>query len=246
MVARLELKLKCREALSYQMASLFHGVLMELLPEEYADELHYSQLHPYTQHLECREDVWYWVVCALNEQAVKIILKDALWDVKQIVLKKKQILIEICGKQYEEMPYKQFMEHFYHEEHGRYLQIQFVSPTAFKQRGNYVFFPDLHCLFQSLMNKYDAAAGHHIMLDEETLEQLCANAQIVRYDLKSVSFSLEGVRIPSFIGKITIRMNGTKTMAGFANMLIEFGTFSGVGIKTSLGMGYIRQIKERR
>ena len=42
MVARLELKLKCREALSYQMASLFHGVLMELLPEEYADELHYS------------------------------------------------------------------------------------------------------------------------------------------------------------------------------------------------------------
>lgn len=209
MVARLELKLKCREALSYQMASLFHGVLMELLPEEYADELHYSQLHPYTQHLECREDVWYWVVCALNEQAVKTILKDALWDVKQIVLKKKQILIEICGKQYEEMPYKQFMEHFYHEEHGRYLQIQFVSPTAFKQRGNYVFFPDLHCLFQSLMNKYDAAAGDHIMLDEETLEQLCANAQIVRYDLKSVSFSLEGVRIPSFIGKITIRMNGT-------------------------------------
>lgn len=82
MVARLELKLKCREALSYQMASLFHGVLMELLPEEYADELHYSQLHPYTQHLECREDVWYWVVCALNEQAVKTILKDALWDVK--------------------------------------------------------------------------------------------------------------------------------------------------------------------
>lgn len=185
------------------------------------------------------------MVCALNEQAVKTILKDALWDVKQIVLKKKQILIEICGKQYEEMPYKQFMEHFYHEEHGRYLQIQFVSPTAFKQRGNYVFFPDLHCLFQSLMNKYDAAAGDHIMLDEETLEQLCANAQIVRYDLKSVSFSLEGVRIPSFIGKITIRMNGTKTMAGFANMLIEFGTFSGVGIKTSLGMGYIRQIKER-
>lgn len=129
-------------------------------------------------------------------------------------VEKKQILIEICGKQYEEMPYKQFMEHFYHEEHGRYLQIQFVSPTAFKQRGNYVFFPDLHCLFQSLMNKYDAAAGDHIMLDEETLEQLCANAQIVRYDLKSVSFSLEGVRIPSFIGKITIRMNGTKTMAG--------------------------------
>lgn len=95
------------------------------------------------------------------------------------------------------------------------------------------------------MNKYDAAVGENVMLDEETLDQLCEKAQIVRYDLKSVNFSLEGVRIPAFIGKITIKMNGTKTMTDFANMLIEFGTYAGVGIKTALGMGYIRQIKER-
>lgn len=95
------------------------------------------------------------------------------------------------------------------------------------------------------MNKYDAAVGDNIMWDEETLEQLCENAQIVRYDLKSVSFSLEGVRIPAFVGKITIKINGTKTMADFANMLVEFGTYSGVGIKTALGMGCIRQLKER-
>ena len=52
MLARLEMKLKCEEELNYQMSSLFHGVLMELLPKEYADCLHLSQLHPYTQHLE--------------------------------------------------------------------------------------------------------------------------------------------------------------------------------------------------
>ena len=34
-------------------------------------------------------------------------------------------------------------------------------------------------------------------------------------------------------------------MADFANMLVEFGTYSGVGIKTALGMGCIRQLKER-
>lgn len=84
------------------------------------------------------------------------------------------------------------------------------------------------------MNKYDAAVGDNIMWDEETLEQLCENAQIVRYDLKSVSFSLEGVRIPAFVGKITIKINGTKTMADFANMLVEFGTYSGLGLKLLL------------
>ena len=83
------------------------------------------------------------------------------------------------------------------------------------------------------------------MIDADTLEQLYTNAQIVRYDLKSVSFSLEGVKIPSFIGKITIKMNGTQTMANFARMLLEFGTYSGVGIKTSLGMGCMRLIKEK-
>lgn len=37
MLAKLELKLKCEKELTYQMSSLFHGALMELLPEEYAD-----------------------------------------------------------------------------------------------------------------------------------------------------------------------------------------------------------------
>lgn len=33
MLAKLELKLKCEKELTYQMSSLFHGALMELLPE---------------------------------------------------------------------------------------------------------------------------------------------------------------------------------------------------------------------
>lgn len=55
------------------------------------------------------------------------------------------------------------------------------------------------------MNKYDAAVSDEVMADEDTLEQLCENARITGYDLKSVNFSLEGVRIPSFIGKLTIK-----------------------------------------
>lgn len=47
MLAKLELKLKCEKELTYQMSSLFHGALMELLPEKYADYLHISSLHPY-------------------------------------------------------------------------------------------------------------------------------------------------------------------------------------------------------
>lgn len=223
MLAKLELKLKCEKELTYQMSSLFHGALMELLPEKYADYLHISSLHPYAQHLECREGNWYWVITGLNKEAVKIIIQDTLWKLEYILIKKHDLKVLIVKKNYMETTYKELMDHFYEDDGKRYIQIHFLSPTAFKQNGRYLFYPDLRCVFQSLMNKYDSATAENTMHDEDTLEQICEHAQVIRYDLKSVSFSLEGVKIPSFIGKITIKLHGTDTMANFVNMLFEFG-----------------------
>ena len=42
MLAKLELKLKAEQEITYPMASLFHGALIEMLPEEYAEYLHLS------------------------------------------------------------------------------------------------------------------------------------------------------------------------------------------------------------
>ena len=150
--------------------------------------------------------------------------------------------IYIVEKDYRIMRQKELLERFYERRSGRYTEIHFVTPTAFRQRGRYLFYPDIRCIFQSLMNKYDAVVKEECMIDEEALEQLCENTEIVRYDLKSVYFYMEGVKIPSFIGKITIKMTGTQTMTDFADLLLRFGTYSGVGIKASLGMGAYRII----
>lgn len=243
MLSKIELKLNHSEEIVYQMSSLFHGALMEMLPEEYAEYLHVSQLHPYTQHLEFRNGAWFWVVCCLNKKAAKIIIYDTLMGIESIFIKNRKLEIRIVEKSYSELPYKSLMDSFYDDECSRYINIQFTSPAAFKKDGRYVFYPDIRCIFQSLMNKYDAAVSDEVMADEDTLEQLCENAQIAGYDLKSVNFSLEGVRIPSFIGKLTIKMRGTSTMVNFANMLFRFGTYSGIGIKTSLGMGSFKILK---
>ncbi len=246
MLTKIELKIKSIEEIVFQMSSLFHGALMELLPEDYADYLHVSQLHPYTQHLEFREGAWYWVVCCLDREAAQIIIHDTLMRLDSIFIRNRNITVEIVEKNYSELTYKSLMDSFYDTECSRYINIHFISPTAFKRDGRYVFYPDIRCIFQSLMNKYDAAVRDEGMVDEDTLEQLCENAQIAAYDLKSVNFSLEGVRIPSFIGKLTIKMNGTSTMANFANMLFRFGTYSGVGIKTALGMGSFKILSDER
>ena len=43
MLAKLELKLKCRKRIDISDVIIVHGALMELLPEEYADYLHISK-----------------------------------------------------------------------------------------------------------------------------------------------------------------------------------------------------------
>ena len=164
--------------------------------------------------------------------------------IESIFIKNRKLEIRIVEKSYSELSYKSLMDSFYDDECSRYINIHFISPTAFKKDGRYIFYPDIRCIFQSLMNKYDAAVSDEVMADEDTLEQLCENARITGYDLKSVNFSLEGVRIPSFIGKLTIKMHGTSTMVNFANMLFRFGTYSGIGIKTSLGMGSFKILKD--
>ena len=101
--------------------------------------------------------------------------------------------------------------------------------------------PDVRYIFQSLMNKYSASSDELEMYDEETLEQLAGNSSIVRYRLQSVFFPLEGVKIPSFKGELTMRVGGSETMARYARLLAGFGEYSGIGIKTAMGMGGIRR-----
>ncbi len=241
MFAKLELKLSGESEISYQMASVFHGALMELLPEDYGAQLHESRLHPYTQHLERRRDGWYWIVTALEDRAAAIILQKTLFPLEELYIRQHDARFKIEKKNYFELSDKELARAFYEGENSRYISIRFLTPTAFKQNGRYLNYPDLRSLFSNLMNKYDACMPGESMKDEDTLDALVQNTVVSRYQLRSTTFSLEGVRIPAFMGEMTLRVAGTQTMASFANMLVQFGTYAGIGIKTALGMGAIER-----
>ena len=245
MLSQIKMKLVSDTDLTYQMSSLFHGFLMESISKEYADRLHGSSLHPFSQHLDFSPGGPFWVVNCLNEEARDKIIFNCLMRINDIELKKISQTLHIEERVYKEVSSKELTDRFYGEDSSRYTTLHFITPTAFKQNGRYLFFPDLRCIYQSLMNKYDASDSTESMFDEDTLEELYKGSEISRYDIKSTLFHLEGVRIPSYIGKITIKVNGTQTMANFARMLFEFGKYSGIGIKTSIGMGAYRIIESR-
>ena len=197
MPSRLDMTLSGAEQLNYQMASLFHGALMEMLPEAYVAELHESMLHPYTQHLEMRDHQWHWVVTTLNDQAKDLIIDQTLAQKNQVDIKKHELAVGIAEKKMSELTDKELSSQFYQEDAPRTISLQFLTPTAFKIDGRYVFYPDIRSIYLSLMNKYDAASKAGSMKDEDALELLCRNTSLFRYDLRSTLFSMEGVKTPS-------------------------------------------------
>lgn len=141
------------------------------------------------------------------------------------------------------MTKQELINQFYFEDGERYIKIQFQTPTAFKRQGNYEFYPDLQLIYQSLMNKYDLASTDDMVKSDELLEELLEYSRIIQYNLRSCYFPMGRAKIPAFMGTMTVKITGPQGMVNFANMLFQFGTYSGVGIKTAIGMGSIEILR---
>lgn len=242
MFAELRIKLECK-GLDYRMSSNLHGVIMETIRTEYAEYLHQLQTNPFSQCLvrEAGDMVWY--IRTFNEEAYQEIIVP-ISKVEKFTLKKGTMNVSVREREIRTEKIENMMEEFYQANSGRYIEITFQTPTAFKSNGKYIFYPDLTLIFNSLMKRYSAVDSNMSMKDEETLNQLVNSSEIVRYKIRTVPFPMEGVTITGFQGDVCIKIKGGSTMAAFAKLLFRLGEYLGVGIKTGLGMGSIK-IKER-
>ncbi len=246
MLAELRMDLEVdRPDFGYYQSSNMQGILMEQIDGKYAEKLHQQGLKPYSQFVLGGEKKEWSVRTFTREAYEEIILPLMDSSFRQCKIDKKDIHIDICKKNLKTMRKQELLDQFYTESCGPYLNLEFLTPASFKSNGKYVIIPDLRYIYQSLMNKYSAASSEMEMYDEETLEQLVNNSNIVQYRLRSAFFPLEGVKIPSFRGELSIKVTGTMTMAKYARLLARFGEYSGVGIKTAMGMGGLK-LKEWR
>ena len=59
----------------FEKSSLFHGFLMEMIDDQYAEVLHEDGWKPYSQNLVSRDEKIYWTIHALNEEAYHKIIQ---------------------------------------------------------------------------------------------------------------------------------------------------------------------------
>ena len=101
----------------------------------------------------------------------------------------------------------------------------------------YCNIPFAALIFQNLERRFAQNCSINDVIRNFDIDEIERNISVSSYNLHSTSFQLEGVSVPSFMGNISFIINGNKEFKSYINLLAEYANYSGVGIKTALGMG---------
>lgn len=222
------------------------GVLMEHIDGAYAEYLHGLPFNPYSQYCYREKDgsALLWRVNALTDEAAEHIIAP-MRDADSVKVRALGATYAVSGMTCETFSLGRLTDIIRSEVPGDgrvRTRVRFVTPAAFKCQGQYVFMPTLRLVFQNLLMHYGQVYEGDRDVDEETLAYVDQHVRMVSYNLRSCSFMHAaggGKRVPAFVGSITMGIDGPPTMVGLARMLLKFGEYAGVGIKTSMGMGGI-------
>lgn len=121
------------------------------------------------------------------------------------------------------------------------------TPVCFKDNQTSFFnpTPDPKLFIQSALKKWNSFSESSLNLEHENLFfDLSKSIFIKQYDLKTKTFQLNEITIPGFIGNITFGLKGTSQTKNLISMLFQYLTYSGVGIKTAMGMGDVEVVKK--
>ncbi|MCK4025217.1 CRISPR-associated endoribonuclease Cas6 [Streptococcus sp. 29887] len=235
---KIKIYLARQEMTSNELASKLHGFLMEMIDPAYASYLHNLETNPYATRVERSSTHHIWLVSLLTNEAVEQ-LAPLLLSLETIQLRGSQQEIVVQKLEVENCSDQELLTIFNSSCQETQFRIHFLTPTGFKSQGDYVMFPNPRLIFQSLMQKHTRLTGGD-EIDEDLLEYLCQHAKITSYQLSSHYYTIHKQKIPAFVGSVNVTIKGAETLRSYVKMLLTFGEYSGIGIKTSLGMGGIR------
>ncbi len=238
------LELPKNEKIHQAMGSILQGALMEIIGSESAKKLHDEGLRPYSQYIyfDKNKNVPIWRVNVLNEWACEKILIP-LMQQRQIFLRHKNYSVNllkyniVSEESYEDMA-ERFMSNNAPMSKG--VALDFVTTASFRRDGRNVIFPEIYLILQSLLNRWNSFSNSFV-IDGENLPHILANFFIIKeYNFYSQLFLLEHQKIEGFCGRMSANFKGDNTTNRLLGLLLEYGNYTGVGIKTALGMGAVK------
>ena len=221
---------------SQSVGSVLHGMLLEHVDKDYVEFVHQQALRPYSQYVtfDRERNALLWRISTLNKQAAEEILSPAFSLPMSVHLNQKGWDLQILGKNcIQNISYDQLAEKYFAND----VEYRFITSCSFKTDGEYAIFPQPKLITKSLVNRWNAFATSEKLDEKSVAYDLAEQVYVADYDLKMQKFALEGTRIQAFRGSYTLAFKGNLMSRKILCMLGEFAQYSGIGIKTALGMG---------
>ena len=226
------------------IGSVLHGVLMELVGTDYAGQLHEAGLRPYSQYVYFDKDrkQYIWRLSAVTADAVNRIVRPMLEMPEKIFLKQKRGHLYIKDRTIlEETSYEDLMHTFW-SSGSLYTQakLQCMSTTSFKVDKQYTIFPEAFRIYRYLLRQWNQFSTFGMLDTDSILGDLEAGVFIRDYNLRMGTYGLEGVKIRGFRGQVIMQFKRNIELQRVLALLSYYSQFTGLGIKTALGMGGVK------
>jgi len=119
------------------------------------------------------------------------------------------------------------------------IELEFLTPTAFKINGLTVPLPIPKAIFTGYINKWNNFCDINLG-ENETLDQIETYLALKSHFIKtSYGFIKNNAKFTGFVGKVNLKLrkNCPEHILKIVNMLSEYSLFCGTGARTSLSYG---------
>lgn len=218
-----------------EWAYSLYAALLERAPRRFGEKAHADGASPVSQFLETGDSVR-WCVTLLGQNAEEA-LTPFLDEAASLRLRRAGVRLTPVLENKETIQDVDAL--FQKAGECRQHELQFVTPTAFKSRGNYLILPSTRLILQSTVKKWNACFADCPIEDEDGsgLDALAEGLYCRGLRLQDTVYHLKGNVIPGFTGTLRLDNRLKGFHAQLADALLLFAGYAGVGIKTTLGMG---------
>lgn len=223
--------------------ALMHGVLMS---SACSDSLHSgtSSLRPYTQHLETLGYGEYkWCITILDTTAARP-LKEWLFDLpSEFYVEHEQMKLKVGSFARENaITYSELLLKAMEEPLPKFATLEFITPLIFKRAGlkHPQAWPDSRLIVQSVLAKWNEFSDTSKILDTELLDRIADSVIPKFFEIHSQHVAMDGINMSGSVGRVSYQLPKQSDIRQIFNLIGLFSEYSGIGAKTSLGLGAVK------
>ena len=226
------------EAFRPEWAYRLYSECLREVPFAYGEKLHSNNVTPVSQYLKRNGEKIIWTVNLLGEEAEKY-LKPVFLE-KQVYHIGPEI--KVVDQKVQTIADADSLLAMAAGGSGGLHRLCFETATAFKSQGQYTNLLTIKLIIQSLIKKWNGCFPEMPIEDEDGqgMDALIAGLHCLDYQLHDQRYTLKGTCIHGAAGNIVIKNALKGFHKEFTDALLLFSGYSGVGIKTALGMGGVR------